>query len=120
MTFVDDKSRMAWTFLLTHKSEAFDVFLEWKAMVELQTEKKLKTVRSDNGGEYLNLKFGEFMTSTGITHQFTIPHTPEQNGVAERWNRTLLEMARSMIQGAGVHIPICALGRSCGSCHLHS
>ena len=105
MTFVDDFSRMSWTYLLTLKSEAFSVFLEWKAMVENTMSARLKTLRTDNGGEYVNHSFEEFMKTAGIPHQTTVPRTPEQNGVAERWNRTMLEKARCMMQGAGRCIP---------------
>eukprot|EP00253_Pinus_taeda_P024437 PITA_24437 len=68
-------------------------------MVENQTGKRIKVLRSDQGGEY---KFGEFMNfckQHGIVQQFTVPHTPQQNGVAEQKNRTLVECARSMLQG---------------------
>ena len=82
MTFVDDMSRMAWTYLLTLKSEAFSVFLEWKAMIENSTGRKVKTLRTDNGGEYVNRPFKDFMRGQGIIHQTTVPRTPEQNGVA--------------------------------------
>jgi Reverse transcriptase (RNA-dependent DNA polymerase)/gag-polypeptide of LTR copia-type/Integrase core domain/GAG-pre-integrase domain/Zinc knuckle len=101
LTFLDDKSGYCWVYLLQQKGDTFSTFLEWKAMVERTTEKKIKTLRSDNGGEYINHKFNEFCRKEGIVHQTTIPYTPEQNGRAERLNRTLLEMARTMLLGAG-------------------
>ena len=62
-------------------------------------------LRTDNGTEYLNLKFEEYMKTHGVRHQTTVPYTPQQNGVAERWNRTLLETARSLLHGAGPNVP---------------
>lgn len=63
-------------------------------------EKKVKTLRSDNGGEYTSKKFEAYLKSEGIRHECTIPKTPEQNGVAERLNRTLDESSRSMLLDA--------------------
>eukprot|EP00112_Aurelia_sp_Birch-Aquarium-sp1_P005268 Seg1598.2 transcript_id=Seg1598.2/GoldUCD/mRNA.D3Y31 product="Retrovirus-related Pol polyprotein from transposon TNT 1-94" protein_id=Seg1598.2/GoldUCD/D3Y31 len=66
------------------------------------TDKKIKNLRSDNGGEYSLKEFDDFLTSKGITKQRSIPRTPKQNGVAERMNRTIQETARSMIHAAGL------------------
>jgi len=65
--------------------------------VENKTEKSIKTLRSDNGGEYINKRFEAYLKAHGIHHQRTTPYTPQQNGVAERANRTIVERARSMI-----------------------
>ena len=100
LTFTDDKSRYSWVYALKTKDQVFDRFLAWKAMVEKSTGKKLKTFRTDNGGEYTSKKFEEFLQSEGIRHEYTIPKTPKQNGVAERLNRTLVESARSMLLDA--------------------
>ncbi len=86
-------------YILKTKDQVFDrfrkwSFREWKALVEKQSKRKLKTLRTDNGGEY---KFEKFLRGEGIRHEKTIPKTPEQNGVAERLNRTLVESARSML-----------------------
>jgi len=64
---------------------------------EKQTGQQIKAIRSDNGREYINGAFENFLISHGIKRQLTVPHTPQQNGVAERANRTLVEMARSMM-----------------------
>jgi len=82
---------------LKHKSEVFDRFLEWKAMVEKASWHDLKILRTDNGGEFTSTKFEEYLKSEGIRHEYTIPKTPEKNGVAERLNRTLVETVRSML-----------------------
>ena len=95
---------MGWTYLLQHKGDTFATFVEWKALVERQSGRSLKVLRSDNGGEYVGRNFRDYLGKEGIQHQFTVPHNPEQNRVAERYNRTLLEMARSMMLGAGAGV----------------
>ena len=79
VTFIDDFSRKVWTFFLKHKSEVFQKFKEWKAMVENQRGRKVKALRSDNGGEYTSMEFKEYLARHGIKHQLSIPGLPEQN-----------------------------------------
>lgn len=100
LTFTDDKSRYSWVYILKSKDQVFDRFLEWKALVERSSKKKIKTLRTDNGGEYTSTKFEKYLKTEGIRHELTVPKTPEQNGVAERLNRTLVEMTRSMLLDA--------------------
>jgi hypothetical protein len=69
----------------------------FKAEAENQSSKKIKILRSDNGGEYVSKEFERYCKDAGIVHQFTVPYSPQQNGVAERWNRTLVETARCML-----------------------
>ena len=97
VTFIDDASRYTWVYVLKHKSEVFSKFKEWKSLVENLYDRKIKTLRSDNGGEYTSIEFEDFLKNEGIRHEKTIPKTPEQNGVAERKNRTLVEAVRTMI-----------------------
>lgn len=97
LTFTDDKTRYTWVYPLKTKDLVFDHFLKWKALVENSSGKKLKTLRTDNGGEYTSKKFEAYLKSEGVRHECTIPKTPEQNGVAERLNRTLVESSRSML-----------------------
>ena len=97
MTFIDDKTRYVWVYFLRRKSEVFSRFLEWKVIVERQFGRKLKVLRSDNGGEYVSRRFIEYLKSEGVTNELTVPKTPQQNGVAERQNRTLVEMMRAML-----------------------
>ena len=80
----------------------FDRFLEWNALTEKSSGKKLKTLRTDNGGEYTSTKFTAYLKAEGVRHECTIPKTPEQNGVAERLNRTLVESSRSMLLDANL------------------
>ena len=82
------------------QGQAFDRFLEWKLLVENASGQKLKTLRSDNGGEFTSKKFKAYLKSEGVRHECTIPKTPEQNGVSERLNQTLVEMSRSMLLDA--------------------
>ena len=100
LTFTDDKSRYTWIYILKKKDQVFDCFLTWKALVEKQSKRKLKTLRTDNGGEYTSTKFEKYLREEGIRHETTVPKTPQQNGVAERLNRTLVESARSMLLDA--------------------
>ena len=113
VTFIDDYSRFVTVHTLKSKNEAYDRFVDFALLAEnkfglkmqnFQLEGELglniKQFRSDNGGEYVSRRFLEFCTSRGIENQLTVPYTPQQNGVAERMNRTLVEMARSMLYHA--------------------
>jgi len=97
LTFIDDFSRKVWVHFLKAKSDAFEAFKEWKILVENQMERKIKYLRTDNGLEFCNEEFNEFCKVHGISRHRTVRHTPQQNGVAERMNRTLLEKARCML-----------------------
>lgn len=71
-------------------------------MVETQTGRRIKKIRSDRGGEFKSEQFSRFLEESGIERQFTVAYSPQQNGVAERRNRTLLDMARSMLKDKGM------------------
>ena len=103
ITFTDDYTRKVWVYMMKKKSETFGVFQIFKRTVETETGLKLKSLRTDNGGEFISWKMKEFLAKEGVKHELTVPYTPEQNGVAERLNRTLLEMARAMILGSEVN-----------------
>lgn len=100
VTFIDDFSRFVWVYCLKTKDEVFSKFQEWKNEIENSTGKKLRIFRTDNGGEYVSRVFSEYLKKEGIVHEKTVPKNPEQNGVSERWNRTLVETTRCMLQGA--------------------
>ena len=102
VTFVDDFSRKIFVYFIKNKSDVFKTFKIFKAAVELETGEKVKMLRSDNGGEYVNREFTEFLKQEGIRRQLTVPYTPQQNGIAERVNRTLVEMGRCMIIDSSV------------------
>ena len=95
--FIDDYSRMTWVQFLKHKSEAFKIFKVFKNQVENQMERRIKCLRSDRGGEFTSDEFSEFCIQHGIKRQFSAARTPQQNGVVERKNRAVQEMARTML-----------------------
>ena len=95
--FIDDFSRKAWIYFMKAKSETFYKFQEFKALVEDQTSRHIRALRSDNGGYFESNAFNEFCSDVGICRQLTVPYNPQQNGVAERKNRILCEAAKSML-----------------------
>ncbi|MCO5610814.1 hypothetical protein L7F22_065055 [Adiantum nelumboides] len=98
VTFIDEFSRFCWVYPLKEKSDVFAVFQHYVSMVENETGCKVQTLRTDRGGEYMSGAFKDFLGKKGIKHQCTMPYTPQQNGVAERKNRSLMEMARCMLK----------------------
>lgn len=102
ITFIDDFSRHTSVFLLPTKDAAINAFRKYKAWAENYTGFTIKTLRSDGGGEYISTQFNTLLTIYGITRQVTVPRTPQQNGVAERANRTIMEAARSMLHAASL------------------
>lgn len=102
VTFIDDSSRWCEVRFLRKKSDVFQSFKEFKAQAELQSGVQLKCLMSDNGLEYTNGDFSNFCKNHGIVRRFTVPHTPEQNGVSERKNRTLVDMARCLLVQSGL------------------
>lgn len=97
VTFIDDYSRKVFVYPMKTKGEVFSKFLEFKARVENETEAKIKVVRSDNGTEYDNNNFREFFIKHGIKYERSVPYSPQQNGLAERMNRTIIEKVRCML-----------------------
>ncbi len=102
VTFIDDHSRKVWVYFLRHKFDVFEAFKKWKAMVENETGLKIKKLCSDNGGEYEDNEFKKFCYQNGIKLIRTVPGTPQQNGIAERMNRTLTKKVRSMRLQSGL------------------
>uniref|UniRef100_A0AAV1TN76 Integrase catalytic domain-containing protein n=1 Tax=Peronospora matthiolae TaxID=2874970 RepID=A0AAV1TN76_9STRA len=102
VTFIDDKSRFCTVYLIHSKFEVLDKSTQFTKFAETQTDRRIKMLRNDNGGEYVSNKFAAFCRNKGIIQQFTPPYTPQLNGVAERMNRTLVEIARCMIEHAGL------------------
>ena len=89
MLVIDYYSRLIGVSFLREKSEAFEKFKVFKALTENQTGKILKAIRSDRGGELCSKDFKELCDEQGIKREYTIPGTPQQNGVVERWNRSI-------------------------------
>ena len=102
LTFIDDFSRKVWVFFLKNKSDVFGRFKKSKTLVENQTGKKIKRLKTDNGLEFCSGEFNEFCEQHGIARHRKVAKTPQQNGVAERMNRTLLERAMCMLSNAGL------------------
>ncbi|KAJ9561598.1 hypothetical protein OSB04_006758 [Centaurea solstitialis] len=119
ITFCDDSTRYLYVYLLKSKDEAFDAFKVYKAEVENQQEKRIKILRSDRGGEYFSREFDAFCEENGIKHERTSPFTPQQNGLAERKNRTLVEMVNCMLNQSG--LPTNLWGEALlTACHIHN
>ena len=95
--FIDDYSRYGYIYLIRRKSEAFEKFKEYRAETEKRLNKCLKTLRFDHGGEYLLGEFRDYLSEQGITSQLSAPGVPQQNGVAKRRNKTLMNMVRLMM-----------------------
>ncbi|KAL4387685.1 hypothetical protein GQ457_09G013510 [Hibiscus cannabinus] len=95
--FIDDFTRMTWVYFMKEKSEVFKVFKKFKALAEVQSGCKLQKLRSDRGKEYTSTKFDLSCENKGIEHQLTVGYTPQQNGVSERKNRTVMDMARCIL-----------------------
>ena len=98
LLFNDDYSRKTWVYFLKQKSEAFKVFKSFKALMENESGYPIKALRSDQGGEFISKDFSNFCESHGILRPLTVPRSPQQNGVAEMKNKTILNMARSMMK----------------------
>ncbi|MBW0489733.1 hypothetical protein O181_029448 [Austropuccinia psidii MF-1] len=94
---IDGYSHMRFIYLLKSKSESFGKFIKFQIFAENQTGKQIKTVVSNNGGEFINSKFQELFLKKGIIHQPTAPSTPQQNPISERGNHTLFEKVRVML-----------------------
>jgi transposase InsO family protein len=97
LVIVDDFSRFTWVFFLQDKSETQGTLKRFLRRAQNEFELKVKKIRSDNGSEFKNLQVKEFLEEEGIKHEFSAPYTPQQNGVVERKNRTLIDMTRTML-----------------------
>ena len=85
VVFIDDKTHYVWIYVVKDKHEVFQKFMEWKSLVEKSSGYEVKKLRTDIGGEYTSIEFESYLKKEGI-YQYTVPKTPEQNGVAERMN----------------------------------
>ena len=108
ITFIDDHTRNTWIYLLKDKSEAENMFKTFYKMVETQFNSRIQILRTDNGREYFNKILGEFLIEKGVIHQSSFVYTPQQNGIAERKNRHLLEVTRALM--FSMNVPKCFWG----------
>ncbi|RVW47434.1 Retrovirus-related Pol polyprotein from transposon TNT 1-94 [Vitis vinifera] len=102
VTFIDDFSRYMWVYFMKEKSETFSKFKEFKKMTEAEVDKRIRCLRTDNGGEYTSDEFFSFLRECRVRHQFTCANTPQQNSIAERKNKHLAEICRSMLHAKNV------------------
>lgn len=100
---IDDYSRYMWSILLREKGDAFNKFKKFKNLVEQKSGASIQTLRTDNRGEFVSQELNLFCEDNGIKRHLTALYSPKQNGVVERRNRTLLEMARSIMKH--MHMP---------------
>ncbi|GJR57824.1 putative ribonuclease H-like domain-containing protein [Tanacetum coccineum] len=97
LVITDDYSRFCWVFFLETKDETYPILKDFISLVENQLNKKVKAIRCDNGTEFKNANLIELCGEKGIKRDYSNARTPQQNGVAERKNRTLIEAARTML-----------------------
>jgi hypothetical protein len=97
VTFIDCCTRVTWVYVLRNKNDVFECFVDFHNMIRTQYNAVMKIFRTDNGTKYVNKEFDEYLSSFGIIHQTTCPGTSEQNGLAERKNRHLLEVTRCLM-----------------------
>lgn len=102
LTFIDDYTHFAVVYGLVKKSEVYQYFREYEARVTNRFPRKICNFRCDNGTEFVNHAMRDLCAEKGITFELTIPGTPENNGVAERLNRSLLEKARCLLLGSSL------------------
>ena len=118
LTFTDDFTRKSWIFLVRARTELYEKAKEWQMEVERQSSEKLQVIRCDNAREYQALST-DLKQRNGVLVEFTTPYTPEQNGVAERLNRTLMTKTRAMLSDAG--LPTELWGEAMyTACYLHN
>ena len=97
ITFIDDHTRVSWVYLLKSKTEVYHTFRTFHSMIQTQFQTHIQVLHSDNGTEYSNQALSTFLKENGILHKTTCPNTPQQNGIAERKNRHILEIARAIM-----------------------
>ena len=100
--FIDDHTRYCWVFLMKYRSEFFEIYPAFQALIKTQHSAVIKCFRCDLGGEYTSNKFFQLLALDGTIHQTSCKDTPEQNGVAERKYRHIVETARSLLLSAFV------------------
>jgi len=116
---VDDFSRFTWVNFIREKSDTFEVFKDLCTQLQREKDSAIVRIRSDNGTEFENSKFNEYCSGEGIKHEFSSPITPQQNGVVERKNRTLQELARVMLHVK--HLPYYFWVEVMNTtCHIHN
>ena len=101
VTFIDDHTRWREVRFIKKKSDVFEAFRSYKLLLENRFDKSIKCVQSDNGIEYCNIEFDDFLNRNGIKRRLIVAHTLEENGVAERKNRILVHSGSTHIGEKG-------------------
>ncbi|GJW94579.1 retrovirus-related pol polyprotein from transposon TNT 1-94 [Tanacetum coccineum] len=97
LVIVDDYSRFTWVKFLASKDEAPDFIIKFLKMIQVRLNATVRNIRTDNGTEFVNQTLRDYYEQVGISHETSVARTPQQNGVVERRNRTLVEAARTML-----------------------
>ena len=119
LTFINDCSRFCWIYFKKHKSEVFGIFKFFKAMVENSFEKKIKSIRSNKGGQHIKRDFHHYCESKEIRMEHSVLYTPQHNGVVERKKISLKEMAMCLLHAKNIHPSLWEEVLNCGS-YLHN
>nr|GEW57837.1 ribonuclease H-like domain-containing protein [Tanacetum cinerariifolium] len=119
LVVTDDYSRFTWVFFLTTKDETSPILKTFITGLENQFSLKVKVIRSDNGIEFKNNDLNQFCGMKGIKREFSVPRTPQQNGISKRKNRTLIEAARTMLADSLLPIPFWAEAVNT-ACYVHN
>jgi len=102
-TIMDDYSRYGWTFFLKSKADMFPTFLNWYNKIKNIFNKSIKYLKTDNGTEYCNSRFNIFCDNNGITHLYFVTYNPQQNGKEERFQQTLIQCERALLNDSKLH-----------------
>ncbi|GJV30841.1 retrovirus-related pol polyprotein from transposon TNT 1-94 [Tanacetum coccineum] len=97
LVIIDDYSRFTWVKFLRSKDEAPDFIIKFLKMIQLRLKVPVRCIKTDNGTEFVNQTLREYYDKVGISHETSVARSPQQNGVVERQNRTLIEAARTML-----------------------
>ena len=119
LVVIDDYSRFTWVFLLSNKNGITDLIKKFIVMIENQMNEKVKALRTDNGTKFKNAILDHFCADRGILRRYSAVQTPQQNGVAERGNRTLIDAARTILCDSKLPIFLWA-EKINTSCHVHN
>ena len=104
LLLVDDLSRYMWVMVLGNKGEAADAIRRAQAAAEAECGRKLRVLRTDNGGEFTAAEFASYCADEGIQRHYSAPYSPQQNGVVERRNQTVVGMARALLKQRGCRL----------------
>jgi hypothetical protein len=117
LVIVDDYTKFCWVYLLKNKSDTFTTFQQFKVMAEKHYNSSIHFLRTDCGGEFTSTAFNSYCANSGIIHHLTCPHTPQQNGVAERKHRHLIQITVALLSQSGLSLSYWSYAIAT-ACHL--